>query len=204
MLRVSGEFCHMISAVHPNPDSDQTRKFSQCYFLDPSAALDARMANQVNANTLRRPLLEELSSVINQINILAKSYVNMRQVEEVERIEAEVEGREVASVFLCIHTDKRGDDQRRYNQPTTDDIACVFKSVDGQPPESREFKSKLIIPQHGKYLKTISTLHPMIDAFTYPMFIPSGAPGWSTDMWQVNPQAAVAEEEKLDELGKIF
>ena len=51
-----------------------------------------------------------------------------------------------------IHTDKRNDDRRRYNQPTSNKVAYIFKSVDGDPPGNRENVAKLIVPSENESL----------------------------------------------------
>ena len=64
-------------------------------------------------------------------NPYAVAYKHMHMVEQ-EAIEAaQLSGTTVQTVRMLI---KRGSDQRRYNNPTHDEVAAVFDGDDGAPP----------------------------------------------------------------------
>ena len=59
-----------------------------------------------------------------------------------------------------------GQDRRRYNLPSHNEVAVVFVGEDGAPPASRE----VVIYQRGHPLKTISSMSANLDPMVYPLF----------------------------------
>ncbi|XP_028675555.1 uncharacterized protein LOC114665257 [Erpetoichthys calabaricus] len=74
---------------------------------------------------------------------------------------------------MWIHRDK-ANDQRRYNAPTENEIAIVFRSNNGEPPFERD------ISVHSKNapMQNISILIQHCDPMTYPILFPYGDKGW--------------------------
>jgi hypothetical protein len=62
----------------------------------------------------------------------------MRQLFEEEQRNAVAENRDQFAVAMLIHNDK-SQDQRRYNNPTNNEIGVFFKSVDGAPLQIETF-----------------------------------------------------------------
>lgn len=85
-----------------------------------------------------------------------------------------------------IHTDGRNDDQTPYDQPTKNDIACVFRSTGGAAPTDREFVFNLSFQKTrnlGRKLVIFINCH----IIPYPtLFFFQGDPDWSTDMMQLS------------------
>ena len=104
-----------------------------------------------------------LDAEIRGVNVLAVQFKTLAACEKEEMALAEKDDRLVEHYDLMIQTDARNDDQRRYNQPTKNDVACVFRSPDGALPTDREFLAKLIIPRDGKPFARIGYLQPMCD-----------------------------------------
>ena len=69
----------------------------------------------------------------------------------------------------------RNSDRRRYNIPTSKEIAMVFQNFDGEPPFERDFR---VYPYPGKENIQLNILSPNLDPMTYPIFYPYGQPGW--------------------------
>ncbi|KZS08018.1 Uncharacterized protein APZ42_028147 [Daphnia magna] len=104
-----------------------------------------------------RCLMAELNAMLHEKNPYAAIYKMIRQVLEEEYRRAEAENLPHQIVGLIISSDFRNLDQRRYNSPTTNEIAVLFKSPNGEPP-------------------------PMCDPMTYPLLFPNGDDGWHVNM----------------------
>ena len=78
-----------------------------------------------------------------------------------------------------------GQDRRRYNLPSHNEVAVVFVGEDGAPPASRE----VVIYPRGHPLKTISSMSANLDPMVYPLFFPRGDAGWHNQLVH-NPERA--------------
>ena len=69
--------------------------------------------------------------------------------------------------------------QRRYNQPTVDEVAALFVGTDGAPPTNKDI---VVYPRmEGKH--RVSELHAFVDPMSYPLLFPTGTPlGWNTEL----------------------
>ena len=69
---------------------------------------------------------------------------------------------------------KRGPDQRRYNEPTHDEVAAVFIGEDGAPPVNRD----VVIYPKDTPPQRISYMSCNLDPMCYPLLFPRGDIGW--------------------------
>ncbi|EFX63653.1 hypothetical protein DAPPUDRAFT_268051 [Daphnia pulex] len=160
-------------------------KYAQLYFLDSAQANEQRLNNPAN-RSCDSALMEQLDALIRRVNPYAVMYKNMRQVAMEEDRQAAVEGRAPVVVSMVIHNDRRTQDERRYNSPAGEEIAVVFKSIDGAPPENRDIRGHLLIPRRGKVFIRIDTQKPMCDPMTYPLLFPNGDNGWDQNLKRRN------------------
>jgi hypothetical protein len=138
----------------------------------------------------------------------------MRQVAMEEDRQAAVEGRAPLVISMVIRNDRRTQDERRYNSPAGEEIAVVFKNIDGATPENRDIRGHLLIPRRGKVFIRIDTQKPMCDPMTYPLLFPNGDNGWNQNLKRRNlnedqdnvfhdhdeEQELLAEESKIADL----
>ena len=78
-----------------------------------------------------------------------------------------------------------GQDRRRYNLLSRNEVAVVFVGEDGAPPVSRE----VVIYQRGHPPKTISSMSANLD----PLFFPRGDAGWHNQLVH-NPELATLDK----------
>ncbi|KZR96590.1 Uncharacterized protein APZ42_008990, partial [Daphnia magna] len=158
-FRIHGQMYHDTTAVrYQNEDSlnHPAPKYAQLYFIDSTQANEFRSNNPANGRC--DPfLMAQLDSLLRQCNPYAVVYKNMRQMETEEDLLAEMEGRIPMEIGMIIHNDRRTQDERRYNSPTAEEIAVFFKSIDGAPPENRDIRGHLLIPQRGNRFIRIDT-----------------------------------------------
>ncbi|XP_057380774.1 uncharacterized protein LOC130703304 [Daphnia carinata] len=184
-FRIHGQIYHDTTSVECQHE-DSAPKYAQLYFIDSSQANEFRASNPANVRC-DRFLMEQLDSLLRQCNPYASMYKNMSQMAAEEDLLAEIEGRRPLEIRMIIRNDRRTQDERRYNSPTGEEIAVVFKSIDGAPPESRDIRGHLLIPRRGNRFIRIDTQKPMCDPLTYPLLFPNGDNGWDQNMIHTNP-----------------
>ncbi len=136
VFTIHGQIYHNTSVVRPGDDA-ATPKYAQLYILDSTQANEHRM-NFAPNQVCDGELMSQLDALIRQVNPYANIYKNLREmIEEEERLSV-AEGRPRMQVGMVIHNDRKTQDERRYDSPTGDDIAFIFKSPDGIPPENRD------------------------------------------------------------------
>ncbi|XP_045023162.1 uncharacterized protein LOC123467195 [Daphnia magna] len=126
--------------------------------------------------------MEELDAMLREKNPYAAIYKMMRQILEEEYRRAQDENLPHQTVGMIISSDRRNVDQRRYNNPTTNEIAVIFKSANGEPPSKRDIRGHLFIPVRGRTFIQIDTQQPMCDPMTYPLLFPNGDDGCHVNM----------------------
>src|SRR5258705_15894 len=81
----------------------------------------------------------------------------------------------------------RHSDQRRYNAPTSNEIAMVFVNSDGEPPFERDIRVYPFNPENPQQpFININILNPNLDPMSYPILFPYGEPGWQPG-WRCHP-----------------
>ena len=114
-------------------------------------------------------LMFRLQTIITEKNPFALAFKNMAEVEEIRR--TALEGRSVSVVKMSLF---EGQDRRRYNLPSHNEVPVVFVGEDGAPPASRE----VVIYPRGHPLKTASSMSANLDPMFYPLFFLRGDAGW--------------------------
>ncbi|XP_046640289.1 uncharacterized protein LOC124323516 [Daphnia pulicaria] len=196
VLRGRGPYCYKIHGqLYHNTTAIQyydeeisvppALKYAQLYFLDSAQANEQRLNNPAN-RSCDRALMEQLDVLIRRVNPYAVMYNNMRQVFMEEDRQAAVEGRAPLVISMVIHNDRRTQAERRYNSPAGEEIAVLFKSIDGAPPENRDIRGHLLIPRREKVFIRIDTQKPMCDPMTYPLLFPNGDNGWEQNLKRRN------------------
>ncbi|GBN27558.1 hypothetical protein AVEN_167654-1, partial [Araneus ventricosus] len=109
-----------------------------------------------------------------RVNPFADAYKMMWELEQQVLRE---EGREASENVTMFISDDRLDSSQhrgRYNAPKRNEIAMVFKSSDGVPPNNRDI---CIYPKQRELCR-ISTINPNCDPMTYVLFFPCGERGF--------------------------
>ena len=108
------------NTFHPNEGKD--RQYGQLYIIEGDQAVSTRM-NSIPNSSCTDEIMQIIQAVIDQNSPYA--------AEQSEELCASVENRAVREVRLHF---KHSPDQRRYNEPTHDEVAAVFIGEDGAPP----------------------------------------------------------------------
>jgi hypothetical protein len=131
-FKIHGQLYHRTGSLHPQDDASPI--YSQLYIIEGDQAVEARLNNRPNSDCLPG-VMQLLTVILNEINPYAAAYKHMKEVEAEQLQEATANNTAAPTVTMVI---KRGNDRRRYNEPTHDEVAAVFVGKDGEPPEGRD------------------------------------------------------------------
>lgn len=166
-LKIHGQYHHLTStAMHPA--DGQAPRFAQLYFLDTEEAINHRMNIKANKEC-DSEIMKDLSSFMVEYNAFAQSFKMMRQVEQ----DLNQKGSENINLMLSVRKDPQHD-QRRYNAPRANEIAVVFRNIDGEPPFERDIR---IYNKKSNDVQQISIMDKRCDPMCYPLLYPYGNDG---------------------------
>ena len=127
-FRISGQLFHRSGCLHPADNVAPT--FNQLYIIDVADAVNFRLNNPANDGCLQE-IFQIISNVMQRISPCSMAYKSMRQIEIEEQQRADQENRAPSVVTMKFIA---GQDRRRYNQPMSNEEACIFVGEDGAPP----------------------------------------------------------------------
>ncbi|XP_043469512.1 uncharacterized protein LOC122503140 [Leptopilina heterotoma] len=174
VFRIHGQVYHDTCSLHP--DDGDNRKYGQLYILDTDEAVMERLNNECNKKCLQL-LMTEIDILLRDINIYAKSFKMMKELELEEEARAKLMNECPRSIQMWFKRDPKFS-QSKYNVPSCNEVAVIFVSEDGEPPIERD----ICIHPRGSKSIPISSLSTHADPMTYPLMFPSGDPGWTVNM----------------------
>ncbi|CAH9126445.1 unnamed protein product [Cuscuta epithymum] len=169
IFKLHGQNYHLIGSLIPTVGS--IPKFAQLYIYDTENELQNRIKSvrgDVNANQLHIEIVEDLRNMLNDHNVLVKSF---RMAKETIH-----HGESVDMRLRLIG--KRNSDARTYNLPTVSEVAAL---VVGDFDESMGERDILVETQSGK-LQHINELNPAYFGLQYPLLFPFGEDGYREDI----------------------
>ncbi|XP_057419198.1 uncharacterized protein LOC130713450 [Lotus japonicus] len=165
---LSGQNYHRIGTLLPQ--LGDVPKFAQLYIYDTHNENKNRMKPFMASNNpdpLDISLVDELKGMIDENNVLAKSFRKVRDY---------VMSNESSSFALRLFR-KRGKDPRTYNLPTSDEIAALIVG----DLENVEVGRDIIVKKNG-VLTRIHETHTCFIPLQYPLIFPFGEDGWQEDI----------------------
>ena len=138
-FKISGEVHHLAtSALVETPEQPagaRMPKYGQLFVYDPQAAVNYRMSRQENA-ACDRLIMETIDRTMRAVSPYAHQYRRLHQVTQEEERRARKLGIKPRNFELCLLQNPR-DDQRRYNEPTTNkECMYLVESGSGEIPLS--------------------------------------------------------------------
>ncbi|KAK7340503.1 hypothetical protein VNO77_21209 [Canavalia gladiata] len=161
-----GENYHRIGSLLPLPMDEP--KFSQLYIYDKDNEVANRMmaVRMINDEKLQtEAIVQDLKHMLDQCNPYVKVYRMARD---------RLKGCEVPNMKLRI-IGKRGKDGRRYNLPTTSEVAALILG----DMDSSEGERDIIVETQTGFLKRLSILNAAYLPLQYPLLFPRGEDGYS-------------------------
>lgn len=167
-FKIHGQMYHMIGGLQP--PAGHNPSYAGLFIMDSDEALEQRLGNV--ANTRCDPeIMAMLQTMLTHHNPYAQIFKFVKHYM--------VNAPDVQLQF----TTENAFDPRRYNLPTTSQVAAVFISDDGAPPGQFHF---VVYSKSSGALTRISYLNPHSDPMCYPLLFPCGDSGWKPGMPHVN------------------
>lgn len=168
-FRIGGELYHSIGTLAPA--TARPASYAQLYIHDPVEALRTRGNRNRN---LRMDTMSRLQEMLNEHHFYAHVFRHAHEVMTAEQSED-------VSMRLCVDACQ---DRRRFNLPTSDEIAAVLPGDGSQVTQSRD----IILRSRDGPLHRMSEGHPAYAPLHYVMLFPRGEDGWSFDSRLLQPQ----------------
>ena len=165
-FRIQGELVHRIGSLLPQ--FGELPRFAQIHIHDSTAITQAEIRIGHQHGLLNETVLLQLTSMLDEINPYFHNFRTAR-----ERL------RECNHISLHLKTvDVEHSDQRRYNQPTANEVAIIIPGTGEEPVDRRD----IVLQSRSGPLKRISELHSAYLPLRYPLLHPHGEQGWSPNL----------------------
>nr|XP_029145189.1 uncharacterized protein LOC112717234 [Arachis hypogaea] len=163
-----GENYHLMGSLIP-PDGYMT-KFAQLYVIDTENEIQNRMCviGAEENKTIQEEVVNDLKMMLDQHNVLVKAFRNVKQ---------SIAAEPTSKVKLRL-LGKRGKDGRRYNLPSTNEVAAL---IVGDFDINRTDRDIIVETQTGR-LQRINQLNPSYLGLQYPLLFPYGEDGYKEDI----------------------
>ena len=171
VFRVQGELCHLIGSLIPT--DGEPPSYAQLYIYDPQFALQQR----VNRNDkLPVSTMKSLQTMLLESHRYSREFKHAYEILNNHR-----GGTSDAQIRLRVMP---GQDTRRYNLPTSDEMAVILPG-DGSAQERRDIILRLRADEH--LYARIDDGHPAYSPLHYVLLFPNGDHGWHRDIYH-SPQ----------------
>ncbi|KAK6012893.1 hypothetical protein OSTOST_21925 [Ostertagia ostertagi] len=177
--RIHGQIYHRLGPLHPR--NGEPRQYGQIYILDTELAAQQRLGNARNTNCDPR-LMRFLSDLLSNVNMYARSFKMMSEVERAEIALAAQENRTPLNIRMVFEESaERGLVRRQYDLPTANEVAVIYVGEDNDVPANRSLAVHLRSGT-GEELMNIRDIDKICDPLTYPLLFPTGAGGWDPSL----------------------
>ena len=163
VFKIHGELHHQIGSLLP--PHGQTPVYAQLYILDSREALHHRM--QRNSG-LDPDVMYRLGGLISDTHRWAHVFKQANEVFQASNAEQ-------VSLHLTVNQNQ---DSRRYNLPTSDEVAAVIPGDVSQGSSSRD----IVLHRRSGSLSRVNEGSPMYESLQYPLFFIHGEEGYHYDL----------------------
>lgn len=185
VVKIQGQVYHKTS--HAVAATGQTPQFAQLYVLDCDEANALRSSHPSNVHCLGS-VINEISSFLDQQNVITKTYKMMKDVIREAETEARNNNQEIPTIRMDFVRDRNvlqpNQHPGRFNAPTaSNEIAMIFVNPDGEPPFERDIKVYRKNPDNSQHqMIPMNILNPLLEPMTYPLLMPYGNDGWKPSL----------------------
>lgn len=165
VFRIHGQLCHNIGSLEPA--AGEQPRYCQLYIYDGQEALNFRLRYN---NELDPDVMAGLQDMLTSNHCYASVFRHAHEV---------LHDSEAEDVTLSLHC-LSSNDRRRYNLPTTDEVAVIIPNIDGWDwdTDGRD----IILHHRADGLTHISEGHPAYVGLHYVLLFPHGEHGWHWNM----------------------
>ncbi|XP_073137503.1 uncharacterized protein [Henckelia pumila] len=185
VFKLHGQNYHLIGSLLPCEGASP--KFAQLYIYDTENEITNRISavrKNSDTNNLHLEIVSDLKIMLDENNVLVKSFRMIK-----ERMMVEVQ----SDIKLRL-IGRRDKDGRRYNLPSTSEVAAL---IVGDFNEALGDRDILIETQSGQ-LKRINELNPAYLSLQYPILFPYGEDGYREDIPLSESKSSVGGRKKVD------
>ena len=162
-FRIQGGIYHRIGSLLPN-DTNNRPAFSQIYVHDPEIDFEIELGHRrAIGDHLQEVTLRELQQLMHRINPFASDLKNAAQT-----FRQENQPRDLQIIIQAEGTP----DPRRYNRPTTNELAILI--IDRVDNEETPSVRDVVLRSHCDELQTISEMNQYYDPLHYVLIFPHG------------------------------
>ncbi|KAJ1288125.1 hypothetical protein BS78_02G065900 [Paspalum vaginatum] len=169
VFRMNGQNYHQIGTLLPK--EGHYPKFAQLYIYDTENEVKNRLhasTSKTNNQQLDENIVSGLLEMLDENNVLVKTFRMAR-----DRFK-EADFQNVQIRLLG----ERSRDGRRYNLPTTSEVAAIILGQQTDEASERD----IIVEHKDKQLQRISELHPSFMSMQYPLLFPYGEDGFRAEI----------------------
>ena len=181
---IHGELRHRTGSLQPRPGQDAS--YAQLYIYDPDSALEIRSRKNPN---LRMDVLKTIQDSLLQVNAFVDKF---RQAHAILH-QLDSTGHNLPAHLHYNSTT----DRRRYNLPTTDEIAIV---IPGDGTEVSGMRDIILHFRGNNELMQINECHPAYLPLHYALLFPYGELGWEPELKLWNVQYDRPSTDRLTQL----
>ena len=167
-FRIQGQLCHLIGSLLPLPGRQPA--FSQIYIYDSDPMQQAQQRMSHHDNLLDVNIVLSLQAMLYQCNPYIETFLTAHErLAQNENISLRIK-----MVDLPQY------DSRRYNCPTTNEIAVIMVGTGDEPTvQGRD----LILQARSNRLQRIYEKHSSYNPLRFPLLFPFGEQGWHINMF---------------------
>ncbi|CAG8566216.1 6522_t:CDS:2 [Racocetra fulgida] len=162
--RQQRSFYHRIGSLLPESDSEP--HYLQMYIWDIQNELHYQ-ANTIPNSNLNLSTIQALKDMLDEVNPYA---INLRYISYLPT-------ENFRNLFMLIHTNIPGLDQRTYNAPSSSEVAAIWVNNDVPPGVIQ--KRDIILHIHMNQLVCIFEFSRCYDPLAYPLLFPHSEQSWA-------------------------
>ncbi|EIW66351.1 hypothetical protein TREMEDRAFT_65629 [Tremella mesenterica DSM 1558] len=163
-FRIGGRAYHQIGALLP--EAGEHPRFAQVFLAGLSEAEQAAQRNIHIRGRGEEGVLTRLAQMIERVNPYYAAFKTFRDRDR--------ESEEDTPILYLTVLNPLQNDPRRYNRPTSDEVACVYVADENEPSPGRHIQVYL----RGGGVRNISELHSAYLPLHFTLIYPHGEPGW--------------------------
>lgn len=135
-FKIHGMLHHKVSSLYPENKKDSA--YGQLYILDCDAVNNIRLTRVVNSG-LKKEILTKLNKILEKDNpyVPTSNFIKSCTIKSLKILPWLQKKNREPKYFVMRFYHQPNSDMRRYNNPTYDEVAVIFETIDGVLPSHR-------------------------------------------------------------------
>uniref|UniRef100_A0A915KCU8 Helitron helicase-like domain-containing protein n=1 Tax=Romanomermis culicivorax TaxID=13658 RepID=A0A915KCU8_ROMCU len=202
ICKIIGETTYSLSDLYAK--NGKRPVFGQYYSLEPKIG-GAHRTMSAQEKKLNLKIVELFENMLRKHNVLTKAYFFASEIHR-EKEQQCIANNEPFPKFVMtlltnceakqLHTDNGEIHKHRTDLPTVEQVAVVWLSKDGEPPQ---FKGVRLYGRQGDYYEMLY-FEPNVDPACYPLLFPYGTQGYRYGIEKFNPKDPKFQNELMKKI----